>query len=106
MIDALATEVFFGDSFKIYPQIVQNLQKHDQKAYLYFDPPFDIRDGMSGIYDRVYSLIEDTPKEIVNMVIIEHSSKVKIPKSIGDFSLKKTKKFGKSSLSYFESEIL
>jgi 16S rRNA (guanine(966)-N(2))-methyltransferase RsmD len=95
------TETFFGDSFDIYPQIVENLKKHNQKAYLYFDPPFDIRDGMQDIYDKVISLIANTPKDIVILIIIEHATNTKMPESIGEFTLKKSKKFGNSSLAYY-----
>jgi 16S rRNA (guanine(966)-N(2))-methyltransferase RsmD len=101
MIDKTKTKTYLGDSFEIYPQIVKDLKSQNQKAYLYFDPPFDIREGMKDIYEKVLSLIKDTPKEIVLMIIIEHATKTKMPKSIGEFKLKKSKKFGKSSLSYF-----
>ena len=35
------------------------------------------------------------------MIIIEHVSKLEVPQTLGKFSLDKTRKFGKSSLSYF-----
>ena len=98
MIDREKTETFLGDSFELYPKIVSLL---DEKAYIYFDPPFDIRDGMVDIYDKTISLIENTPKEIVEMIIIEHATKTDMPEVIGAFEKKKSKKFGKSSLSYY-----
>lgn len=96
------TETFLGDSFKIYPKIIDNLEKHHKKAYVYFDPPFDIREGMKNIYEKVYSLIKKTPKSIILEIIIEHASTVSIPEIIGPYTLKKTKKFGKTSLSYLK----
>jgi len=104
MIDIDKTKTYLGDSFEIYPDIVNELKSKNEKAYIYFDPPFDIREGMEDIYEKVLSLIENTPKEIVLMIIIEHATKTKMPENIGDFRLKKSKKFGKSSLSYFIME--
>jgi len=104
MIDMDKTKTYFGDSFEIYPDIVNELKSKNEKAYIYFDPPFDIRDGMKDIYEKVLSLVENTPKEIVLMIIIEHATKTKMPEKIGEFRLRKSKKFGKSSLSYFVME--
>ncbi len=98
MIDSERTKTFFGDSFEVYPKLIAQL---DAKAYIYFDPPFDIRDGMEDIYEKTLSLIENTPKEIVAMIIIEHATKTKMPEIIGNFKQKKSKKFGKSSLTYY-----
>jgi 16S rRNA (guanine(966)-N(2))-methyltransferase RsmD len=101
MIDSVRTSAVKGDSFEVYPKLVAGLFQKNEKAYLYFDPPFDIREGMEDIYEKVLSLIENTPKELVIMIIIEHATKTKMPKFIGDFRQKKSKKFGKSSLSYY-----
>ena len=100
-IDNLKCKTYLGDSFEVYPSIVTELEKEDKKAYLYFDPPFDIRDGMEDIYERVLKLIEDTPVSVVHLLIIEHATKTAMPETIGSFNLKKSKKFGKSSLSYY-----
>ncbi len=99
-IDIKKCELYFGDSFKIYHELIKKL---DAKTYLYFDPPFDIRDGMKDIYEKVFSLIKNTPTNITQMIILEHISNTQIPNHIGDYKLIKTKKFGKSSLSYFKS---
>lgn len=101
MIDRMKTSAIKGDSFEAYPKLVAEFVANEEKVYLYFDPPFDIREGMKDIYDKVLSLISNTPKEIVMMIIIEHSTKTKMPESIGDFRQKKSKKFGKSALSYY-----
>ncbi len=100
-IDSVRTSAMKGDSFEVYPKLVAELNQKNEKAYLYFDPPFDIREGMEDIYEKVLSLIENTPKEIVIMIIIEHATTTKMAENIGVFRQKKSKKFGKSSLSYY-----
>lgn len=55
---------------------------------------------MEDIYDNTMQLIENLPKEVVKMIIIEHMSSLKIPEQIGIYKTKKTKKFGKTSLTY------
>jgi len=47
-------------------------------------------------------LIKSLPKENVKLIIIEHMTALEIPKAIGAFKIKKTKKFGKTSLTYME----
>lgn len=100
-IDSVRTSAMKGNSFEVYPKLMEELTQKNEKAYLYFDPPFDIRDGMEDIYEKVLSLIKNTPKEIVIMIIIEHATKTKMPDTIGTFRQKKSKKFGKSSLTYY-----
>ncbi len=87
-----------GDSFIEFPNIL-NLLK--QESYFYFDPPFHIRDGMDEIYDKTFKLIKEIPKELSKMIAIEHISTLKMPKSIGEYRLKKSRKFGKTTISYF-----
>ncbi len=100
-IDKERTQPILADSFEAYPKLIKELVYKKEKAYLYFDPPFDTREGMSDIYDSVISMIENTPKEVVLMIIIEHATKTKMADSIGLFTKKKEKKFGKSSLAYY-----
>jgi 16S rRNA (guanine(966)-N(2))-methyltransferase RsmD len=102
MIDKDSCYTYFGDSFETYPKIAQNLADAKKKAYLYFDPPFDIRDGMSDIYEKVMTLIANTPNEIVEMIVIEHMSNRDMGEQIGNFKKIKSKKFGKSMLSYYK----
>jgi 16S rRNA (guanine(966)-N(2))-methyltransferase RsmD len=97
-LDTLHTHLHLGDSFELYPRVVEKMQG---EGYFYFDPPFDIREGMSGIYDRVIALIENTPKEKVIMIVVEHMTKMDMPERIGPFRKKKFKKFGRSALSYY-----
>ncbi len=98
-IDENRCESFLGDSFELYKDV---LKKIDEPSFIYFDPPFDIRENMQDIYEKTISLIENTPKEKVELIAIEHLSSRDFPDSIGEFKKKKKKKFGKSSLSYYE----
>jgi 16S rRNA (guanine(966)-N(2))-methyltransferase RsmD len=87
-----------ADSFEYLPALVDTLTC---KAFFYFDPPFNIREGMDDIYEKVYTLISNIPQNKANLIAIEHMSSYKLPPQIGKYTLQKTKKFGKSSLSYY-----
>jgi len=97
-----ACTVLGGDSFSNIKEVVAKLQKSKQKAYLYVDPPFSIREGMEDIYDKTMQLIAELPSEIVNLIIIEHMTGLEIPQKLGSFTIKKTKKFGNTTLTYLE----
>lgn len=99
--DPSACEVFGGDSFTNIKSVIKTLQKKNEDAYFYIDPPFNIREGMEDIYDKTIDMIASLPKECVNLIIIEHMSGLDIPDNIGPFSLKKSKKFGNTTLTYF-----
>ena len=98
-IDPQKAQSFLGDSFKIYHDVLNRI---NEPSFIYFDPPFDIRENMQDIYEKTISLIENTPKEKVELIAIEHLSSRDFPDTIGEFKKKKKKKFGKSSLSYYE----
>jgi len=100
--DPRACEVFGGDSFENIDQIVSRLKKAKTKAYFYIDPPFSIREGMEDIYDKTMDLIASLPLEVVEMIIIEHMSGLEIPEKLGAFSIKKSKKFGNTTLTYLQ----
>ena len=102
LTDPSACEVYGGDSFSNIKEITARLQKNNQEAYFYIDPPFSIREGMEDIYDKTMDLIENLPCEVVSLLIIEHMSSLKIPEKLGDFTVKKTKKFGNTSLTYMD----
>ena len=87
-----------ADSFKEFPKFIAQFKS---KAYFYFDPPFSIREGMEDVYDKTLNLISLIPKDMAHLLIVEHMSKHKMPQSIAHFKIKKTKKFGKSSLTYY-----
>ncbi len=98
-IDKQSSTCKRADSFEYFPVLVHTLTS---KSFFYFDPPFCIREGMDDIYEKVYALISNIPKEKTNLITIEHMSSYKLPLEIGKYTLGKTKKFGKSSLSYYE----
>ncbi|MBL0687683.1 MAG: 16S rRNA (guanine(966)-N(2))-methyltransferase RsmD [Sulfurospirillum sp.] len=92
------TTCIHGDSFKEFPKFINTLK---QKAFFYFDPPFSIRDDMQNIYENTFKLIKIVPKELSHMIVIEHMSSQKMPDIIGKHVVKKIKKFGESSLTYY-----
>ncbi len=98
-LDSVHTHLTLGDSFEVYESV---LKKVEGESYFYFDPPFDIREGMEGIYDKVLALIEKTPKEKAIMIVVEHMTKTTMPDTIGDYKKRKFKKFGRSALTYYE----
>lgn len=99
-----ACEVFAGDSFENIQSVVKTLKRHNENAYFYIDPPFSIREGMEDIYDKMIELIASLPQESVRLIIIEHMSGLELPEEIGTFTKKKSKKFGNTSLTYFDVE--
>ncbi len=100
-IDMNKCQTSLGDTFIQTPNILSSLENSNEEIILYVDPPFDFRDGMDDIYTRSFKMIEEIKNDNIFMVIVEHVSTLEIPNTLGKFSLKKTKKFGKSSLSYY-----
>lgn len=98
--DPNACEVIAGDSFTNINSVVSKLKRLNEDAYFYIDPPFSIREGMEDIYKKTMQLIENLPALHVKMIIIEHMSGLDIPNKIGIYKVKKSKKFGKTTLTY------
>lgn len=94
-------QTMLGDTFIQTPSILESLKNSSDELILYLDPPFDFRDGMEEIYNKSFEIIENIENDNIYIVVMEHESSITIPKTLGRFSLNKTKKFGKSSLSYF-----
>ena len=101
LTDPSRCEIIRGDTFSNITQVVQQLLDVKQKAYFFIDPPFSYREGMEDIYRQMIALIVSLPKEVVAMITIEHMSALKLEKDIGPYTLLKSKKFGKTSLSYY-----
>ncbi|WP_345980631.1 16S rRNA (guanine(966)-N(2))-methyltransferase RsmD [Sulfurimonas sp. HSL3-2] len=99
--DPSACEVIGGDSFSNIKTVISRLKAMNKSAYIYIDPPFSIREGMEDIYDKMIALIADFPKEHCEMIIIEHMSSLKLPENINEYTKIKTKKFGNTSLTYY-----
>jgi 16S rRNA (guanine(966)-N(2))-methyltransferase RsmD len=101
-IDINRCQTNLGDSFTQTPIILDSLVNSKDEIIVYIDPPFDFREGMEGIYDKSFNMIENIKNDNIYIIIIEHESSLEVPEVLGKFTLNKTKKFGKSSLSYFK----
>ncbi|MDX4058212.1 16S rRNA (guanine(966)-N(2))-methyltransferase RsmD [Aliarcobacter skirrowii] len=104
-IDIEKCQTIQGNAFVQTPLILDFLKNSKDEIVLYVDPPFDYRDGMEDIYDKSFRMIENIESNNIFKIIIEHESKLEVPKILGKFSLEKTRKFGKSSLSYYSYTI-
>ena len=100
-IDIEKCQTVQGNAFVQAPTILEFLKNSKDEIILYIDPPFDFRDGMEDIYIKSFRLIENISVNNIFKVIVEHESKLEVPQVLGKFSLEKTKKFGKSSISYY-----
>ena len=101
LIDRENSVIILGDSFQ---EFINLLPKLKNETIFYFDPPFEIREGMEGIYEKTQKLINQIPKNIAFLIAIEHISSHKMSKNIGEYELIKTKKFGNSSISYYKAK--
>ena len=101
-IDASNTTTLFGDTFEILPKLVNtSINATNKRVVLYLDPPFDFRDGMSAIYEKTYDLVKSIDNENVFLITFEHKSELMLPDTIGNYTKFKSKKFGNSTLSYY-----
>ncbi|MDR0467999.1 MAG: 16S rRNA (guanine(966)-N(2))-methyltransferase RsmD [Campylobacteraceae bacterium] len=100
-LDRVNCEAVFGDAFE---ELTKIMQKIDEKVYLYFDPPFEIRDGMNDIYQKTFNLLKSLETKKVELATFEHMSKISMPRNIGQFQLIKTKTFGNSSITFYSLE--
>ncbi|TDA64426.1 16S rRNA (guanine(966)-N(2))-methyltransferase RsmD [Sulfuricurvum sp. IAE1] len=99
--DPAACEVFEGDSFSNVAQVKKRLESLGESAFVYVDPPFAYREGMEEIYDKTLDLIAAFPPHLAKLFIIEHMSTLELPEAIGEYRRLKSKKFGKTSLTYY-----
>ncbi len=94
-----------GDSFDEFSAVYGNVKNSGIKTYFYFDPPFSTREGMEDIYDNTLALMSMIEAEVCEMVMVEHMTSVEMPEIIGSLKKVKSKKFGKSSISYYSASI-
>ena len=98
-------EIFLGDTFSLALAVLNSSKIKNSlgnsRFILYLDPPFSIREGFDNIYEKCVDLLSKLDPDIA---VFEHLSRVTLPKSIGKLTLKKSKKFGKTTLSYFFNE--
>ncbi len=104
-IDSSTCEVFSGDSFENIKSVVATLKRNKQEAYFYIDPPFSIREGMDDIYNKTIELIGSLPIEQTKLIIIEHMTGLELQEVIGAYRLKKSKKFGNTTLTYYMENV-
>jgi 16S rRNA (guanine966-N2)-methyltransferase len=100
-IDADSCTTILGDSFTKIPTLLEQLKNSNEDIILYLDPPFDIREGMNDIYDKSFQIVKNIENNNIVLVTFEHMTGLDMPESLGKFSKFKTKKFGKSSLTYY-----
>lgn len=101
LVDIEKCQTIQGNTFVQTPLMLEFLKNSKDEVILYVDPPFDYREGMEEIYKKSFYMIENIDSTNIFMIIIEHVSSLKVPEVLGKFSLDKTRKFGKSSLSYY-----
>lgn len=105
-IDKENTSVVLGDSFEYLPRLInEQLKNANDSMIVYLDPPFDIREGMDTIYDKTLSLVENLKNENIFLLVFEHKTGLELPETIGEFKKYKFKKFGNSSLTYYDTNI-
>ena len=102
-VDASRSHLFYGDSFEKFPLVYNMVKKSKEKTYFYFDPPFSTRDGMDDVYDKTIALIEGIEPDVVELVIVEHMTNLDMPDTIGELKLMKRKKFGRSTMTYYQA---
>jgi 16S rRNA (guanine(966)-N(2))-methyltransferase RsmD len=100
-IEPSKSHLFYGDSFEKFETVYNMIKNSKEKTYFYFDPPFATRDGMDDVYDKTIALIETIEPETCEMVIVEHMSNLDMPEKIAKMTLKKRKKFGRSTMTYY-----
>ena len=101
-LDSTRCHHIYGDSFEKFDTVLSMLKNSKEKTYFYFDPPFSTRDGMDDVYDKTISLIKKIDISICEMVIVEHMTKLDMPKEIGKLEEFKRKKFGRSTMTYYQ----
>lgn len=103
-LDPAHCHLFYGDSFENFPCVYEKVKRSGEKSYFYFDPPFSTREGMDEIYDKTIALIGSIEPDAAEMVIVEHMTSLDLPDTIGAMQKVKSKKFGRSSLTYYRPE--
>jgi 16S rRNA (guanine(966)-N(2))-methyltransferase RsmD len=93
--------IFSGDSFAMFAKARDFLQSAGQKAWFYFDPPFDTRDGQAEIYQQIEDMLAQLDCAYTLGAIVEHNSQIAIAKSNGAMRIFKRRAFGKTALSYY-----
>lgn len=94
------TSIVHGDSFEKFLPFMQSYSGNSLVVYL--DPPFNIRKDQAQIYEKLIKLITPLDPKKVSFVVIEHYSKTKFANEIGEYTSFKVRKFGKTTLTYYQ----
>jgi 16S rRNA (guanine966-N2)-methyltransferase len=103
-VESESCTTIYGDTFKKLPEILTNLKNNKSPIILYIDPPFDFREDMEDIYADCFDMVENIENNNIELVTFEYATGLEMPNQLGKFELFKTKKFGKSSLSYYKNK--
>ncbi len=90
-------KAILGDTFEILPSLLTDLGDF----IIYFDPPFNIRDGFSDVYQKLFLMASAPVFNRAKIIVLEHISSFNAPNFCGELKLQKTKKFGNTSVSYY-----
>ena len=101
LIEPESCTTIFGDTFEKFPTLIQSLKNKKNNIIVYIDPPFDFREGMEFIYEKTFDLVRNLQNENISLITFEHLTGLNMPETLGKFTKSKTKKFGKSSLTYY-----
>ena len=101
-IDMDKCQTMYGDTFVQLPSIMNSLKNASDELIVYIDPPFDYRDGMEEIYEKAFETVRGFENENVFLICFEHVSTLEMPEKLGKYEQFKSKKFGKSTLTYYE----
>ncbi|GAA7548527.1 16S rRNA (guanine(966)-N(2))-methyltransferase RsmD [Helicobacter pylori] len=94
-------QTFLDDAFKLLPALGL---KNGVLNILYFDPPFETS-GFLGIYEKCFHALEMLLKRSSQknlLAVFEHESAHEMPKNLTTLAIIKQKKFGKTTLTYFQ----
>jgi 16S rRNA (guanine(966)-N(2))-methyltransferase RsmD len=101
LIDINKCQTILGDTFEQLPLLLNSLKNSSEELIVYIDPPFDYRDGMEEIYEKSFELVKEIENDNIMMICFEHVSTIEVPEVLGKFEKYKSKKFGKTTLTYF-----
>ncbi|PDX23949.1 16S rRNA (guanine(966)-N(2))-methyltransferase RsmD [Helicobacter pylori] len=94
-------QTFLDDAFKLLPTLCL---KNGVLNIIYLDPPFETS-GFLGIYEKCFHALERLLNRSHSknlLVVFEHESLHEMPKSLATLAIIKQKKFGKTTLTYFQ----
>lgn len=98
LLQSLEYKTYSGDTFSLAYPVISSLIS---PCIVYCDPPFSVREGFHDVYDKLINLLSTLNNDMIEMLIIEHETGIDFPHHFDNFILNKSKKFGKSTLSYY-----